>query len=109
MQNKSGYNPTEYKVLIKRKEVEEKSSGGIILPPSTQDKEKFATMEGTIIAVSHLSFTYATKEEWAGGDKPKAGDSVLVAKFAGIDVTGEDDVVYTLVNDKDIMAFIKED
>ena len=107
MLNTSGYEPTEYKVLVRRKEVETQSPGGIIIPETTQEKEKFATMEGQLIAASHLAFTYATDSEW-GNAKPKPGDKVLIAKYAGVTVKGKDGDEYVLVNDKDVMAFVKE-
>lgn len=106
MPNTSGYVPTEHKVLVLKKEVSAKV-GSIYLPETAQEKEKFATMEGTIIACSHLAFTYATPEEW-GDAKPKAGDAVLIAKYSGVNVKGKDGKEYTLVNDKDVLAFIKE-
>lgn len=101
--NPSGIMPTEYKVLIAPKETEERTAGGIIIPDTTKDKEKYAQTEGEIVAVSHLAFSYATDSEW-GGDKPKGGDRVLYAKYAGLHVKGKDGKEYVLVNDKDICA-----
>ena len=110
MVNPTGIQPTEYKVLIEPKAIEEKTSGGIILPDMTKDHEKYSQVEGTIVAVSPLAFTYATKEEWeaAGAQPPKPGDRVLHAKFAGVRVKGKDGKEYVLVNDKDITATIEE-
>lgn len=105
--NGTGINPTEFKVLIEPKEVEERTAGGIILATSTKDAEKYATIEGKILAVSHLAFTYATEEEWAG-KKPKAGDRVIFAKYAGVRHKAKDGREYLLVNDKDIVATIEE-
>ena len=110
MNNPSGISPTEYKVLVKPKEVENKI-GSIHLPDVHKDKEKFAQTRGTIIAVSPLAFTYATESEWtqAGAEKPMAGDEVLYGKYAGVVVRGpKDGVEYTLLNDKEIMAKIEE-
>ena len=103
----SGINPTEFKVLILPKPVEEKTAGGIIIPVDKAEKEKYATMEGRIVAISHLAFTYATPEEWAD-KKPKPGDAVLYAKYAGVRHKGRDGQEYLLVNDKDIVATIEE-
>lgn len=106
MTNTTGINPTEYKVLVAPKPVEEVTKGGIILSAQTTDTEKYATVEGTIIDVSHLAFSYATPEEWAG-KKPKAGDRILYAKYAGVRVKGQDGKEYLLVNDKDVCATIE--
>lgn len=108
MPNASGIEPTEYKVLLRPKTVEEKTKGGIILPDDTKDKDQFAQMEAEIIAVSPLAFTYASESEqgWRGFEPPKVGDRVLFAKFSGAKVTGKDGKDYRIVNDKDICAVL---
>jgi chaperonin GroES len=107
MMNVTGIQPTEFKVLIEPKEIETKTAGGIILADMTKDHEKYATIQGTILAVSHLAFTYAAAEEW-GDMKPKPGDRVIFAKYAGVRHKAKDGKEYLLVNDKDIVATIEE-
>lgn len=107
MTNETGIQPTEFKCLILPKEAEQVTKGGIILADMTKDSEKYATIQGTIVAVSHLAFTYATAEEW-GDKKPKAGDRVIFAKYAGVRHKAKDGREYLLVNDKDIVATIEE-
>ncbi len=107
MTNPSGINPTEFKVLIEPDEAEEITKGGIIIPTDRVTKDTYATTDGRIIAISHLAFTYATAEEWAGL-KPKPGDRVAFAKYAGTRRKGKDGTDYLLVNDKDIVATIEE-
>ncbi len=105
--NHTGILPTEYKVLIAPKAVEEKI-GSIIIPEMTKDAEKYATVEGTIIDISHLAFTYATEAEWAG-HKPRAGQRVIYAKYAGVRIkSSKDGKEYILANDKDIVAVLAE-
>jgi chaperonin GroES len=100
----SGILPTEFKVLIEPETVEEKTKGGIILPDETKERDQFAQMKGTLVAVSPLAFTYA---DWASeDDKPKPGDKVLFAKYAGAKVTGMDGREYRLANDKDVAAVL---
>jgi co-chaperonin GroES (HSP10) len=109
LSNTSGITPTEFKVLIDPKPVEKKI-GSIIIPESTQESEEYAQIEGRIVAVSPLAFSYASKEEWeaAGAEKPKPGDVVLYAKYAGVRVKGKDGNRYIIANDKDVCALIKE-
>lgn len=107
LENRTGINPTEFKVLIAPKPVEDRSKGGIIIPDMTKDSEKYAQIEGRIVAMSHLAFTYASADEW-GEAKPKPGNQVLYAKYAGVRVKGKDGKEYVLVNDKDICATIEE-
>lgn len=104
MTNPSGINPTEYKVLIRPKTIDEKTSGGIIIPDSTKERDQFAQMEGELVAVSPLAFTY---DDWKGAEPPKPGDRVLFAKYAGAVVKGwKDGQDYRLVNDKDVAAVL---
>lgn len=105
--NPSGINPTEFKVLIEPKPVETRSAGGIYIPESKQEHDKYAQTEGRIVAISHLAFTYASADEW-GERRPKPGDMVLYAKYAGLHVKGRDGKDYVLANDKDICATIEE-
>lgn len=109
MKNASGITPTEFKVLIDPKPVEKKI-GSIIIPETTQESEKYAQIEGRIVAVSPLAFSYASPDEWkaAGAKKPGPGDVVLYAKYAGVRVKGKDGKEYLIVNDKDLTATIED-
>lgn len=100
-ENTSGIYPTEYRVLIKPSAVDEKTKGGIIIPDETKDRDQFAVMEGEIVAVSPLAFTY---EDWKNSSPPQIGDKVIFAKFAGIKRKGKDGIEYRIIADKDIAA-----
>jgi co-chaperonin GroES (HSP10) len=102
--NLSGIRPIEFNVLVRQKEVEEKTKGGIIRPDVNRQMEQAAAIEGVVVAVSPLAFTY---EKWPDGmEMPKPGDKVFFAKFAGMKVRGNDDVEYIIVKDKDLAAVI---
>lgn len=107
MLNRSGITPTEFKCLVEPRPIEIITKGGIILPDQTAEAEGYAALEGTIVAVSHLAFSYASPEEW-GEAKPKPGQKILHAKYAGLRVKGKDGKEYLLVNDKDITALIED-
>ncbi len=106
MLNPSRIEPTEFKVLVEPKAVEEKTAGGIIIPTQKQDSEKYATTEGRMIAVAAGAFKYLEEDEWEDR-KPGLGDWVIFAKYAGLRVTGNDGKDYLLLNDKDICAVRK--
>ena len=91
-------------MLIRPRAVDEKTKGGIIVPDASKEREQFAQMEGEIIAVSPLAFTY---DDWKTAQPPKAGDRVLFAKFAGAVVKGKDGIEYRLANDKDVTAVLQ--
>jgi chaperonin GroES len=99
MENKSGIQPVEFKVLILPDSVKERTAGGIILPEMMKDKEQMAQVKGQIVAVGGDAFA-----DWK--DAPVPGMRVYFGKYAGYMVTGEDGQEYRLVNDKDLVAVI---
>lgn len=107
VKNESGMVPTEFKVVILPTEVADKI-GSVHIPQEYQAREQFAAQDGTIVAVSPLAFSYASKEEWerVGAEPPKAGDSVVFAKFAGLTRKGADGKTYRIVNDKDVVVVL---
>lgn len=106
--NRSGITPTEFNVLILPSPTEEKFAGTSILKPvSEQEKDKYATTDGVLVAMSRLAFNYVTDEEWAD-DKPKPGMKVVYAKYAGSRRKGKDGMEYVLIKDRDIVATIEE-
>jgi chaperonin GroES len=95
----SGIDPIEYKVLVRPKTAANKTAGGIMLPEVVVEKDQHASMEGTVCAVSPLAFSYED-----GAPKAKPGDTVIFARYSGINVKGCDGAEYRLMNDKDIVA-----
>lgn len=109
--NPTGIHPTEYKVLIEPKQVEEFYPGTSIRKAAvTEDAEKWSTTEGTLIAASPLAFTYASEKEWvdAGAEPPRPGERILFAKYAGTHIKGKDGKEYVLANDKDVLAVMTD-
>lgn len=104
--NPSGIEPIEYKVLIRPVEetgyVQLKSGFKLLKPDDTKERDEHAAMEGTIVAVSPLAFSY---EEWpATASKPQVGETVIFARYSGNTITGNDGGKYRIMNDKDIIA-----
>lgn len=97
--NFSGITPLEYKVLVRPVEVEQRTKGGILLPDETKERDQHAAMEGEVTAISPLAFSYEKD-----APTPALGDTVIFARYSGINVTGKDGVAYRLMNDKDVVA-----
>ena len=111
--NTSGLKPTEYNVLIKPKQAKKKTSGGLLLPEDVTQKDGFAQTRGVIVAIGPMAFEF---EDWPKGrddEKPKIGDTVYFARYAGASSVydGEDDNKYWIIKDRDILGIIesKED
>ena len=94
-----GFRPLHDRVLIRRVEAEEKTSGGIIIPDTAKEKP----MEGEVVAVG----PGARGED--GKIQPldvKAGDRVLFGKWSGTEVKldGEDLII---MKESDIMGVVE--
>jgi chaperonin GroES len=103
--NASGLTPLEFFVVVQLDQTEERTPGGIILPTKTQDADKLATHEGTLIAASPHAFTYA--DGWPEGSKPEVGQRVLFKRYAG-HLHERDGRTYRLLNDKDLVAIVDQ-
>jgi chaperonin GroES len=95
--NESGYVPVGRAVLIKPYEPE-KMSSIIEIPESLKSRTTMLEQKATVVEVGPSCWH----------DEPHAraaaGDHVIVTKFAGYTLAGEDGQVYRLVNDRDIFA-----
>lgn len=107
LKNPCGMQPVEYKILVRPDEVEETDQAfksakavGIVLPNEMTDREKMAQVKGVLIAVGGNAF------EDFKEPKPKVGDRVWFAKYAGYKIVGNDEKEYRLCNDKDIAAIV---
>ena len=103
--NTSGIQPLDLRVLVLPDPVETKTAGGIFLPDQHKEREKFATMKGTLIAVGENAWEEAS----ARSDKfikPVPGDRVLISKYGGVLITGDDGKEYRIMNDEDVTALL---
>lgn len=101
--NPSGIWPMEYKVVVRPKEVAAKI-GSIHIPETTQERDRYATQEGTIVAIAEKAFS--EPDIW-GSNLPKIGSDVLFSKYAGLLRKGKDGKDYRVLVDKDIAAILE--
>ncbi len=85
--------PLADRVLVKPMEAEEKTSSGIIIPDSAQEKPQ----SGTVVAVG--TGTADLKME------VKVGDTVLYGKFSGTEISVEGDD-FLIMSQADILAVL---
>lgn len=88
--------PLQDRILVKRVEEEEKTSGGIIIPDSAKEKPQ----EGQVVAVGPGK----TLENGSIAEpNVKQGDRILFSKYAGTDVNvdGEEHII---VREDDVLA-----
>jgi len=87
--------PMSGKVLVQPQEAEQKTSSGIIIPDSAQEKPQ----RGKIIAIGNQK-----------GDEPmevKVGDIVLYGKYSGTELK-IDDQDFLIMNQADILLVVEE-
>ena len=91
--------PLNDRVLVKRLESEEVTSGGIIIPDTAKEKP----MKGEVVAAGPGKIDEAGKRAAMG---VKEGDLVLFNKYAGteIKIEGAD---YLVMREDDILAIIE--
>jgi len=91
--------PLGEKVLLKRLEAEEKTSGGIVLPDTAKEKPQ----KGKVLAVGEGKLLKDGKRAPVG---VKKGDNVLFASYAGTEIKldGEE---YMLMDESDILAVLE--
>ncbi len=91
--------PLHDRILVERlDEAEQKSSGGIIIPDSAKEKPQ----QGRVVAVGN------GKKKDDGTVVPldvKAGDTILFGKYAGSEVT-VDDNEYMIMREDEALAII---
>ncbi len=92
------FRPLHDRVLVKRVESEEKTTGGIILPDTAQEKP----MEGEILAIGS---GYINDEGKNRALDVKIGDRVIFGKWSGteIKVEGQD---LLIMKESDIMGIL---
>jgi co-chaperonin GroES (HSP10) len=102
--------PLGWKVLIRPKQAAQQSAGGIVFAAETTEAEQSLVYVGQILAMGDAAFTATTQ----GGiklshmRKPKVGDWVVYAPFAGqkVRVRGDDSLLI-LMNDTELQGIIE--
>ena len=93
-----GFRPLHDRVLVRRVEADEKTSGGIIIPDTAKEKPQ----EGEVVAVGPGARN--DKGEQVALDV-KAGDRILFGKWGGTEVklNGED---LLILKESDILGIV---
>ena len=88
--------PLQDRILVKRVDEEETTSGGIIIPDSAKEKPQ----EGQVVAVGPGK----TLDSGAVSEPSvKAGDRILFSKYAGTDVNVDGDE-HIIIREDDVLA-----
>lgn len=104
MQNDSGLQPVDDKVLVLPDTVDEWVGKDklLVMAQTTLEREQMAQVKATLVAVGGLAF-----HDWKP-PIPQIGDRVLVGKYAGVAKLGKE-ARFQMINDRDICAIITEE
>ena len=91
--------PLQDRIIVKRIEEEETSKGGIIIPDTAKEKPQ----EGKVVAVGTGKIRDDGKLQKLD---VKKGDRVLFGKFAGTEVTLEDEE-HLIIREDDVLGIVK--
>ena len=93
-------------VIVRPKDLEKKSKGGIILARADEERARGATTEGVVVAIGPLAF----KDEMnpSGAEWYQVGDRVIFVKYGGKFIT-YDEELYIVFRYEDIMCKLEED
>lgn len=97
-----GWKPCGFRVIVKPNKVEEVTSGGIVLAQSLVDKEDMAQIDAVVVAIGPECWYDSPSK----GNRPwcEVGDTVMIARYAGLLREGVDGEEYRVINDRDIVA-----
>ena len=91
--------PLQDRIIVKRIEEEETSKGGIIIPDTAKEKPQ----EGKVVAVGKRKIRDDGKLQKLD---VKRGERVLFGKFAGTEVTLEDEE-HLIIHEDDVLGIVK--
>lgn len=102
--------PCGHRVIIKPRNVDSVTKGGIVLVEQTKDMEKRATQIGTVVAIGAQAWkAFADGSRWCN-----EGDTVMYSRYSGADVPEDikaqidptaDRLV--VVNDEDVLSIVR--
>jgi chaperonin GroES len=98
MEIKMNFKPLYDRILVQRRELSEKTAGGIIIPDAAKEKP----VEGEVIAVGSGA---RADDGSAISMTVKVGDRVLFAKWGGNEVT-IDDKEYLIMKESDVLGIL---
>lgn len=98
--NRSGVTAMDLRVIVKPDVPKEKTQGGIIIPESKKDQDRYGATKGEIVSIGENAFTEAS----ATMTPPLVGDRVMFGKYAGTRFEGADGEDYIIMNDADILG-----
>jgi co-chaperonin GroES (HSP10) len=103
--NNSGRKVLRHRVLIAMDAVAEKTGGGVYIPDTSREKDRYAQDTGTIVGMGAYAFN-----DYDESEKPEIGDRCDIKKYDGVFLNqgdAEGGVEYRVVEDDQILTILK--
>lgn len=83
-------------------------AAGLVIPDNESEREQMAQVKAVVVDVGPNAFHELSAGEWMPwqGEHPKAGDRVVIAKYAGLQIE-ESGEHYRIINDRDVTAIVE--
>lgn len=103
--NHSGFDPLDDKVLVLMDEHAAETSGSIIVPETSRERQSLASETGVLVALGPAAFVWNDEATRAwSGRRPEPGDRVYCDRYAGQLLQGADGRAYRLMSQRCIGA-----
>jgi|TARA_R110000824_G_scaffold5594_2_gene25789 chaperonin GroES len=104
--------PTGWRILLLPFQGRKQTTGGILVPDETRDREAVGTVCGYVLRVGNLA--YKDDNKFGAGEKPwcKEGDWVIFGRYAGsrfkieggeVRILNDDEILATITDPEDIL------
>lgn len=109
-QNNSGVTPVGQRVLVLPDIAEERTLGGIELPPEVVSRHALAAETGVLAACGDGAFAWFGDRihRWEGR-RPHVGDRVALERYAGEVRMGADGQLYRLMEDRAVGGILEQE
>ena len=93
--------PAGFRILLKPRELQEKTAGGIILVDETKHHQKLATNISQVVAMGPVCYEDKS-QKWCN-----VGDWVLTGKYVGSKLR-YDEEDYVIINDDEVIGLVPD-
>lgn len=108
--NACGMVPIGDHILVLIDAAVDRSKGGIIITDDLLAKRQMAAETGTVVALGEGAFYWNSERSREFlGRKPKPGDHIMFARYAGRFITGNDGHHYRVMIDKEVAGIATDD
>lgn len=105
--NRSGWEPATDGVIVLPDKPLVKTDSGILIPETASERHAMAAESGTLVAIGPDAFVWNSDRtrRLEGKEIPKPGDRVVMNRYAGIYMHGDDGQKYMIMVDHSVKAW----